>query len=183
MGALYLISGNEEFSVKERAGNLVRELCGEVPEENPALEVIRGDIDSERFSVPLDRLFDALETPPFLAPEKIIWLKHFMKFDEAFSENSTTKKPSRLDRLSAFLKEGFPADVTLIMDIPGLDRRKAFFKLCEKVCASSGGKLEWFEKTDPKSKGAAAVLIRKYANTHTDSANGWMTRRRRIWRI
>lgn len=161
MGALYLITGNEEFSVKERAGELVRSLCGDSPEDNPALEIIRGDNETERFHLPLDQVLDSLETPPFLCPEKFIWLKHYTRFDEAGSENSTKKKPSRLDRLAALIKEGLPPDVTLIMDIPCMDRRKAFFKLCEKACTASGGKLEWFEKADPKSKGAASALIQR----------------------
>lgn len=161
MGALHLFSGNEEFSIKERVGAFLRDLCGEVPEDHPDLEIIRGDNDSEKFYVPFDRLLSSLETPSFLSPRKIIWLKHCAKFDEALAEPSTKKKPSRLDRLSAILKEGLPEDTTLIIDAFGLDRRKAFFKLCEKVCASSGGRFEWFEKTDPKSKGALAALIRR----------------------
>ncbi len=159
MGAFYLISGNEDFSIKERANEFIRSLCGEIPEENPALEIIRGDTD-EKPAVILDKVLAALETPSFLAPEKIVWLKHFSKFDEAAAEPSTKKKPSRLDQLSDFLKDGIPADLTLVMD-GGMDRRKTFYKLCEKVCASSGGKLEWFEKTDVKSKGYLANLTHK----------------------
>ena len=34
MGCFYLIGGNEEFLVKERAGVLIRSLCGENPEEH-----------------------------------------------------------------------------------------------------------------------------------------------------
>ncbi len=161
MGALYLFSGNEDFSIKERVSAFMRELCGENPEDNPDLEIIRGDNDSEKFFVPLDKLLDSLETPSFLSPQKILWLKHYNKIDDAIGEASTKKKPSRLDLLSVSLKNGLPDDTTLIIDIFGLDRRKAFFKLCEKVCESSGGKLEWFEKTDPKAKGALAILIRK----------------------
>ena len=54
MGALYLISGNEEFSVKERAMELVCRLYGEIPEDNPELEIIRGDDDTEKFTAVLD---------------------------------------------------------------------------------------------------------------------------------
>ncbi len=159
MGAFYLISGNEDFSIKERANEFIRSLCGEIPEENPALEIIRGDTD-EKAAVILDRVLSALETPSFLSPEKIVWLKHCSKFDEAAAEPSTKKKPSRLDLLSDFLKGEIPADVTLIID-GVMDRRKTFYKLCEKVCASSGGKLEWFEKADVKSKGYLPNLTRK----------------------
>lgn len=160
MGAFYLISGNEDFSIKERSGEFIRELAGDVPEENPALEIVRGDDDSEKAPAVLDRVLDALETPSFLAPEKIVWLKHFNKFDDAAAESSTKKKPSRLDRLAEFLKAGMPADLTLVIDGP-LDRRKAFFKVCDKACSASGGKLEWFEKADVKSRDYKQNLGRK----------------------
>ena len=160
MGAFYLISGNEDFSVKERANAFIRSLCGDDPESNPALEIIRGDTEGEKPGVTLGKVLDAIETPSFLSPEKIVWLKHFGKFDEAAAEPSTKGKKSKLDLLSEVLKNGIPADVTLILDGP-MDRRKAFFKLCEKVCTSSGGKLEWFEKTDVKSKGYLPNLIMK----------------------
>ena len=156
-----MISGNEDFSIKERANDLVRELCGEIPEDEAGLEIIRGDTENEKFTVAFDSLLDTLATPSFLSSSKVVWLKHFTKFDDAFAEPSTKKKKSRIDLLSDFLKDGLPDDVTLIIDGPGLDRRKAFYKLCEKTCDSSGGELFWFEKTDPKAKGFEAQLIRK----------------------
>ena len=66
MGSLYLISGNEEFSVKEHATELVCRLYGEIPEDNPELEVIRGDDDTEKFTAVLDRFLATIQTPPFL---------------------------------------------------------------------------------------------------------------------
>ena len=158
---LYLISGNEEFSVKERATELMCQLYGDIPEDNPELEVIRGDEDSEKFTLVLDRFLATLETPPFLSPKKTVWLKHFNKFDEALAEPSGKKQKSRIDLLSDFLKNGFPDDLTIVIDGAGLDRRKAFYKLCEKVCAATGGKLEWFEKVDPKAKGYEAMLHKR----------------------
>lgn len=161
MGKLFLISGNEEFSVKERAGTFIHELFGDAPEDNTELEIIRGDDDSEKFGEVLDKFISAIETPAFLSPQKTVWLKHFNKFEDAVGEESSKKKKSRIDIIGEFLKDRFPDDLTVIIDGVGLDRRKAFYKLCEKVCASSGGALEWFEKADPKAKGFAAILSRK----------------------
>ena len=47
MGAFYLISGNEDYAVKERANEMMRALCGDPPDDNPSLEIIRGDSDNE----------------------------------------------------------------------------------------------------------------------------------------
>ena len=161
MGAFYLISGNEDYAVKERANEMMRALCGDPPEDNPSLEIIRGDSDNEKAPQVLDKLLLSLDSPAFFSSEKIVWLKHFLKFDEAFSEPSTKKKPSRIDRLTAFLQEGIPADITLVIDGPGLDRRKAFYKIASAVCGSSGGKLEWFEKADPKTRNFKQMLARR----------------------
>ena len=161
MGAFYLISGNEDYAVKERANEMMRALCGDPPDDNPSLEIIRGDSDNEKAPQVLDKLLLSLDSPAFFSSEKIVWLKHFLKFDEALSEPSTKKKPSRIDRLAAFLQDGIPADITLVIDGPGLDRRKAFYKIASSVCTSSGGKLEWFEKADPKTKGFTKLLTRR----------------------
>ena len=161
MGAFYLISGNEDYAVKERANEMMRALCGDPPDDNPSLEIIRGDSDSEKAPQVLDKLLLSLDSPAFFSSEKIVWLKHFLKFDEAFSEPSTKKKPSRIDRLTAFLQEGIPADITLVIDGPGLDRRKAFYKIASAACGSSGGKLEWFEKADPKTRNFKQMLARR----------------------
>ena len=161
MGAFYLISGNEDYAVKERANEMMRALCGDPPDDNPSLEIIRGDSDSEKAPQVLDKLLLSLDSPAFFSSEKIVWLKHFLKFDEAFSEPSTKKKPSRIDRLTAFLQDGIPADITLVIDGPGLDRRKAFYKIASAACGSSGGKLEWFEKADPKTRNFKQMLARR----------------------
>ena len=168
MGAFYLISGNEDYAVKERANEMMRALCGDPPEDNPSLEIIRGDSDNEKAPQVLDKLLLSLDSPAFFSSEKIVWLKHFLKFDEAFSEPSTKKKPSRIDRLTAFLQDGIPPDSTLVIDGPGLDRRKAFYKIASAVCGSSGGKLEWFEKADPKTKGFARMLTRRIQSIGMD---------------
>lgn len=162
MGKLFLISGTEDFTVKERSLELIASLCGDDPETNTALEIIRGDDDTEKFAPVLERFLSALETPPFLSPEKFVWLKHFNKFEEAFAEGaSSKKKKSRMDLICDFLKEGLPRELTVIIDGTGLDRRKAFFKICEKVAKETSGAVEWHEKADPKVKGFARILHQK----------------------
>ena len=161
MGGLYIFTGTEEFSIKERACEFVRSLFGDIPEEDESLEIIRGDSEELKSAAILDKFLAAIETPPFLTPSKMVWLKHFNKFEEALSEESSKKKKSRLDLFSDYIKGGIPEDMTILIDGPGLDRRKAFYKLCEKECPASGGALEWFDKIDMKGKGAAALLSRK----------------------
>lgn len=181
MGAFYFISGNEEFSVKERAIEKIRELCGESFEDNPALEIIRGDVDTDSLTDVFRALFESLETPSFLSPDKVVWLKHFTKFEDAFAEPTSKKKPSNIDRLISFLQDGIPYDVTFVMDCLGLDRRKTFFKTAASVAQKSGGQSEWFEKDDPKVKGfekrrmqLVQQMFSKYGKRIEDSAASFL---------
>ena len=75
MGAFYLISGNEDYAVKERANEMMRALCGDPPDDNPSLEIIRGDSDNEKAPQVLDKLLLSLDSPAFFSSEKIVWLK------------------------------------------------------------------------------------------------------------
>ena len=65
---LHIFSGNDDFSIKQQVAKRIRERCGESPEDNPALEIIRGDSDTEKYDELLDQFINALTTPPFLTP-------------------------------------------------------------------------------------------------------------------
>lgn len=158
---LHIFSGNDDFSIKQQVAKWIRERCGESPEDNPALEIIRGDSDTEKYDELLDQFINALTTPPFLTPEKIVWLRHFNKFDEAFAEPSSRKRRNRLDYIAELFKEGLADRITVVIDGPGLDRKRSFYKTCSAICQSGGGSMNWFEKIDPKARDFSASMTRK----------------------
>lgn len=160
-GQLHIFSGNDDFSIKENAAKLIRKLCGDSPEDNPALEIIRGDSDTEKYDELLDQLINSVTTPPFLTPDKIIWLRHFNKFEDAFSEPSDKKRKSRLDHIAGLFKEGLMDNITVVIDGPGIDRKRVFYKTCAAVCQDGGGTMNWFEKIDPKARDFGASMTRK----------------------
>ncbi|MDD3119076.1 MAG: DNA polymerase III subunit delta [Victivallales bacterium] len=132
-GKLYLVTGNDEYAVKTRAREVAQSWCGEVPEDNPELEIIRGDRDDMRPNDILGELYQALETPPFLCPVKKVWLKHFLYFGKVL-DSGTDKKSKRsvADLLTDLIRAGLPDDVMLLLDGPDIDKRKAFFKACKE---------------------------------------------------
>ncbi|OGV56769.1 MAG: hypothetical protein A2017_09900 [Lentisphaerae bacterium GWF2_44_16] len=138
----FLISGDDEFAIKSKAREIARLFCGENVEDNPALEIISGTGENRK-SVPDDILKDlyaSLKTPPFLSPEKIIWLKSFQFFDKV--QLSTTKKDVGIfDLIMDFIKAGLPPDIKLIIDGPGVDRRKSYYKELSK-----SAEVHFFEK-------------------------------------
>lgn len=143
MGKLFLVSGNDEFAIKDMARNIVCGICGENFEEDPALEIVKGDDESKKMDELLSDLLAAIKTPPFLSPEKVIWLRHFAYFDklQAAGENPLAEE------LVKMIKDGFPDDVTIIFDGPGIDRRKAFYKAFGKKA-----EVHFMEKVDLSDK-------------------------------
>ncbi|MBE6387190.1 MAG: DNA polymerase III subunit delta [Lentisphaeria bacterium] len=124
MGKLYIISGDDDIARKRRAREIVCEVvkCDE-PEDDPALEIISGD--SEEGVEQICRSFlSSLQTPPFLADSKTLWLKHFPDL-EMFSAAEPSKICAAIvDELAAELSP----ELTVIIDGPNLDLRKTFAK-------------------------------------------------------
>ncbi|MCF6176429.1 MAG: DNA polymerase III subunit delta [Victivallaceae bacterium] len=144
---LFLISGDDEFAIKAKSRDLIRELCGNEPENNPDLEIIIGDSDELKPDEILVSLLSALTTPPFLSPQKFIWLKHFTHFKSILGGKARVAVTELMDKVTAFIKNGIPEDIVFIIDGPELDQRKAFSKACKKT-----GELFFFKKTDIADK-------------------------------
>ena len=124
MGKLYIISGDDDIARKRRAREVVCEVTGnEEPENDEALEVISGDSE-EGIDQICKNFLSSLQTPPFLAGSKILWLKHFPDL-EMFS----AAEPSKLcAAITAELEIELAPELTVIIDGPNLDQRKSFAK-------------------------------------------------------
>ena len=144
MKKLYLISGDDEFAIKLRSREIITSLCGEDAENNPDLEIIKGDSDVLKAEDILSELMASLHTPPFLSPDKKIWLRHFIHFEKALAVNAKDIVKKRMTELVDFIKAGIPDDIILIIDGIGIDQRKAFFKSCK---ATPDSDIQTFKKT------------------------------------
>ena len=149
MGKFFVISGDDEFSRKQRVREIIGELAGDNPEDNPALEIISGDAPDAKDSVVAGRFLEALRTPPFLCDNKIIWLRHFSDL-APFNENNPAEPYSEI---IAFLSEPLPPEVHVVIDGPGLDQRKSF----AKALKAAGAVME--------SKAVAKTTDRNYADS------------------
>lgn len=149
---LYLICGDDEFAIKLRSREIITSLCGKDAEDNPDLEIIKGDSDEAKPEEILNSLMGALLTPPFLSPDKKIWLRHFAHFEKALAVSAKDIIKKRVAELVDFIKKGIPDDTILIIDGPGLDQRKAFFKACK---AATDSDIQIFKKTSFGDRGFA----------------------------
>lgn len=152
MGVLHLITGNEEYAIKNKVREVTTKICGDPPDENPDLEIIQGDSDTMKPEEIINALMVTLQTPPFLSTQRIVWLRHFAWFELAKSSAKGKKGKTEFDQLTDFIKAGIPEDVILIIDGPELDRRCAFYKAC-----GAAGEIDFFEKPNPTSKDYAQM--------------------------
>jgi len=143
MANLFLISGTDQFLIRQKATALLERLAGSVPEENPNLEIIHGDSQDLKPPELIRSVVVSINTPAFFGDSKIIWLKRL-----DFSAASKTKGGKEaIDELLKTLKGGLPDDITLVLDGIGLDRRSALYKTCQKA-----GEVHFFVKTDVQER-------------------------------
>ncbi|NOY75420.1 MAG: DNA polymerase III subunit delta [Kiritimatiellaeota bacterium] len=148
MSDFTLVCGSDEFAVRSKSIEILTALCGQHPENNPNLELIHGDPDSQAYrhdsgkpktAEILNKVVEALNTPAFFGDSKVVCLKRF-----DFSQVGKSKAAkSALNSLVEILKDDFPPDVKLLIDGTGIDRRSAFFKTFQE-----SGQCFFFEKTD-----------------------------------
>ena len=127
----FLVTGNDDFAIKAKARELAVMLGGSDYGENPAMEIIPGDSDERQLDEVVYELISSIQTPPFLTEQKIIWLKHYQGFQLGKSAGEAEKErvKSALGELTSLMKADVPADVSIIIDGPGLDRRSALYKV------------------------------------------------------
>lgn len=143
MPNLYLISGSDEFSIRQKVTEVIESLCGEKPEENPGLEIIHGDSTEIKVPQMLNELVMSMQTPDLFGGQKTIWLKRF-----DFSQISKSKDTKAAgENLVEAIKTGIPGDINIVLDGLGMDKRSALFKACQKV-----GEVNLFEKVDVKDR-------------------------------
>ena len=129
MGKFYIISGDDDFARKQRARETAAMLANsEDPENADCVEIIPGDQTDLKPDDLLNRFADALRTPPFLCPEKVVWMRHHPDLD-----SFTTAKAAHVTEL---LCEELPPDISVLIDGPGFDKRKSVFKNWSKLAAA-----------------------------------------------
>ena len=85
--SVYLIGGDDEFSIKEAAARLAEKLAPKDAGEF-GVEVIEGDAQNQDGALKvLGRVKEALQTVGFFGGEKLVWLKN----TDLLADNPTTR--------------------------------------------------------------------------------------------
>ncbi len=135
MGNFYIISGDDDFARKQRARETAMMAANrEDPENSDVTEIIQADLPELKPDQIAERFLNALQTPPFLAPQKFVWLRHYPDLDQWCSEHLS----AMLKELVEFLQSPLPEELTVLIDGPGVDKRKVLWK----NLAKTGAKIE-----------------------------------------
>ncbi len=141
---IYLVGGDDEFSIKETAAKLAAKLAPKTGGEF-GTEIVEGDASNQDAALKLlARLREALFTGGlFGGGDKLVWWKN----TDLLADNVTTRGEAvkeALTDLAERLKKGIPDGTTLLISAIGLDRRRSAYKTIEKL-----GEVQLFAAPDP----------------------------------
>ncbi|MCX7825357.1 MAG: DNA polymerase III subunit delta [Verrucomicrobiae bacterium] len=129
--SLYLVCGSEEYLVKENARRLAKSLAPKGGAEF-AVEIVDGAANNaDEAGKAVFRVLEAINTLGFFSAEKLIWMKDvsFLGTEKLWQSDALAEA---LAPLTDALKAGLPAGVTLLVSTGEVDKRRAFYKACEK---------------------------------------------------
>ena len=161
MGNFYIVSGDDDFARKQRAKETAMMAANcEDPENSDAVEIIQADLPELKPDVIADRFLEALRTPPFLAPEKFVWLRHHPDLESW----SNDKQPAVVKDLLDFLQGELPGELTILIDGPGVDKRKTLWKNLIK-CGAKIDILTAAKATDRNFAENRRMILNNFAKT------------------
>jgi DNA polymerase III delta subunit len=137
---LYLISGDDEYLLTEKAHAIVKQnadaqlerIDGAVDKVDPAVGVIRQCLSS-------------INSLGLFSEQRLIWLENALFLGDNRASQSTAVQ-DELSRLTDKIKAGLPDDVTLLITAPSVDKRRAFYKACK-----AAGELHEFKIPDDRN--------------------------------
>ncbi len=140
---LYLITGTDSGEIETAAQKLAVRIAGPNPDPFMCDTIVESDN-----LPPLEALKQTVasaQSPPFIGDRKTVWLKNTTAFGE---EKKSGPWGEVYNQLYAFIENGVPPDICLIMNGPNADRRKKLYKLCKTY-----GTVKEHEKPDITRRG------------------------------
>ena len=129
--ALYLVCGDDDFAIKQRARQLFQEWAAELGGMDH--ETIEATVSNggEALTI-IGKLREALQTLPFFGGGKVVWLRdcNFLGEDRTASSAAVTETLAELaEELKAFSWQ----NVRLLISAGKVDKRKVFYKTLDKI--------------------------------------------------
>jgi len=126
-----LVSGEDEYGVKQRAKEIFQKWSGEIGGMDH--EIIDASVNNSGEALKaLAKLREALQTLPFFGGGKVVWLQNcnFLGEERSASAQAVTET---LGELAQKLKKFSWENVRLLISAGKVDKRKVFYKALEKI--------------------------------------------------
>ena len=130
---LWLVFGEDEFSVKQRARRLFQEWTDPKSAGGVEQEIIDAAVTNSGDALKaLARLREALQTLPFFGDGKVVWMQNcnFLGDERTASARAVTET---LAEISEELKNFSWDKVRLLISAAKVDKRKLFYKTLSKI--------------------------------------------------
>lgn len=143
-GKHVVLAGSDEYQVKARAEEVLKEIA---PEDPMNLEILDAQVDTvERAVEQIDAAIQSVLTLPFFGGRKVVFLKNVTFLgDNAMGKSERVQES--LERLLEQLKKIPAAEVQLLMTALALDKRRSFAKQILKLAL-----VETYDLADLKSE-------------------------------
>lgn len=128
---VFLVCGDDDFSVKQRARKIYEEWCAELGGMDH--EVVDGSaLNSSEALQKVGRLLEALNTLPFFGGAKAVWFQNCSFLGEDRTGGSAAVTAALAD-LAETLKNFRWQGVRLLISATKPDKRRVFYKTVEKL--------------------------------------------------
>lgn len=167
---VFLVCGDDDFSVKQRARKIYEEWCAELGGMDH--EVVDGSaLNSSEALQKVGRLLEALNTLPFFGGAKAVWFQNCSFLGEDRTGGSAAVTAALAD-LAETLKNFRWQGVRLLISATKPDKRRVFYKTVEKLgtvetfVALSQDDKDWAGKAESE----ALRLLRESSREIDDAA-------------
>ncbi|OVE74223.1 DNA polymerase III subunit delta [bacterium B17] len=130
--SVYLICGNDEYLVSQKAKDLVKSL---VDPNNPdfGLDVVEANVtNADGVQDAVNRCIGALREIGLFGGRKVVWLQNATFFGDSQAGKSELAK-QKVEELTEVIKSGLADDVFLVVTAEKADKRRAFYKACDSA--------------------------------------------------
>ncbi len=125
------VCGADDFWVNRQAGELYEDMAKEVTDDFGKEIIIGAAGNASEVEQAINQFAAATQTLSLFGDKKVVWFKDISFMADTVTGRSDGTK-IQLERLKDLLIAVDPEAVTVLVSVAPIDRRKSFFKWCEK---------------------------------------------------
>lgn len=126
------IAGADDFLVGRLGRSRYDELAAEISDEFSRETIVGFANNVDEVETAIGRFRDSVQTVSMFGGRRLVWFKDVSFLSDSRTGNTESAKTA-VEHLQAILAGVNPADVAILITAAPVDRRKSFYKWCEKT--------------------------------------------------